>query len=142
MNRKKIYAVSAGSYSDYRVVALFSTQKRAKDFMSAVPDGDYNGIEEYELDPNITDLIKRGYSMWRVLMLKDGTTERAHRQDIGTYNVTNTGHSIWRRTQAPAYEGKGIPDCLDATVWAKTEKQAVKIVNEHRAQMIATGQWN
>jgi hypothetical protein len=139
---KNIYAVSAGSYSDYRVVALFSTPELAAKFMAAVPDSDYNEVEEYGLDQNTADLISRGYSVWSVHMLKDGTTERANRLEAGIYNVTSMGHMIWRRTQAAAYKGKGVQDCLTSTVWAKTEKQAVKIVNEHRAQMIANGQWS
>ena len=62
---KKIYAVNSGSYSDYRVVALFSTPERAQEFMAAVPDSDYNGVEEFELNPDTADLIKRGYSQRR-----------------------------------------------------------------------------
>lgn len=139
---KKIYAVNAGSYSDYRVIALFSTESLAREFMAAVPDGDYNEIEEYELNPNTADLIRRGYSIWDVHMLRDGDTERVTRNTPDLYDVRNIGHRIWRRTQAPAYKGKGIPDILTSTVWAKNETQAVKIVNEHRAQMIASGEWS
>jgi Fe-S cluster biosynthesis and repair protein YggX len=74
-------------------------------------------------------------------MLKDGTTERTDRQDAGIYNVTNMRCFIWKRSKAPAYIGKGIEDCLNSTVWAKSEKQAIKIVNEKRLQMIANGEW-
>jgi len=138
---KRVYTVSSGCYSDYRVNAIFSTKKLAKEFKRLVPDSDYNDIEEYELDPPTADLIKRGYSIWIVHMLIDGTTERVDRAEVCLYNVTREEHSIWRRTQAPAYKDKGIPDILISTVWAKTEKQAIKIVNEHRTQMIANGQW-
>lgn len=138
---KKIYAVNAGSYSDYRVVALFSTLILAREFMAAVPDSEYNDIEEYELNPKTADLIKRGYSVWCVHMLRDGTTERVFKLSTGTYDVSNVGYSIWKRTEAPAFKGMGIPDCLLSTVWAKTDKQAVKIANEHRVQMIANGEW-
>lgn len=138
---KKIYAVNSGCYSDYRVVALFSTPELAHEFMAAVPDGDYNELEEFELNPNTADLIRRGYSIWSVHMLRDGDTERVTRNNPGVYEVTNVGHRIWRRTRAPAYAGKGIPDTLTSTVWAKSETQAVKIVNEHRVQMIASGEW-
>ena len=58
------------------------------------------------------------------------------------------GGSCWRceaeaegRTKAPAYQGKGVPDCLNATVLARNEKHAIKIVNEKRAQIIAAGEW-
>lgn len=136
---KKIYAVNSGRYRDYRVVALFSTPERAQEFMAAVPDSDYNDVEEFDLNPDTADLIKRGYSPWSVHMLRDGNTERVEQLELGLYGV---GHRIWRRTQAPAYQGRGIPDILTSTVWAKGENQAVKIVNEHRARMIASGEWS
>lgn len=139
---KKIYAVNSGSYSDYRIVALFSTPELAQEFMDAVPDSDYNRVEEFDLNPDTADLIKRGYSLWTVHMLMGGDTERVERQDLSLYGIGDVGHRIWRRTQAPAYAGKGIPDILTSTVWAKSENQAVKIVNEHRAQMIASGEWS
>jgi hypothetical protein len=138
---KMVYVVSSGSYSDYRINAIFSTKKLAEEFKRVVSDSDYNAIEVYELDPNTTDMIKRGYSIWLVHMLIDGSTERVRKSETTRYDVENMGHSIWRRTQAPAYKGKGIPDILTSTVWAKTEKQAIKIVNEHRTQMIANGKW-
>jgi hypothetical protein len=144
---KKIYAVSSGDYSDYRVNALFSSKKLAEEFIEVMQKdnlygGDYYGIEEYELDPPTVDLIKRGYSVWSVLMLQDGTVERTHKTDNDKYDVSNAGFCrIWERTKAPAFKGKGIPDALNMKVWAKTEQAAIKIVNEKRAQMIAMGEW-
>jgi hypothetical protein len=100
-------------------------------------------VEEFDLNPDTADLIKRGYSLWLVHMLRDGNTELVKRQDLSLYDVGEVGHRrIWPRTQAKAYAGKGIPDILVSTVWAKSENQAVKIVNEHRAQMIASGEWS
>ena len=137
----EVYAVNSGTYSDYRICGIFSTRQKAEEFMQFVRESDYNEIEVYEIDPPIVDLIKRGYSIWRVLMRIDGTTERISKVDNEYYNVSDIGYHIWRRTEATAYKGKGIPDVLQSTVWAKTEKQAVKIVNEQRIKMIATGEW-
>jgi len=139
---KNIYAVNAGSYSDYRIIAIFSTMEKANEFMAAVPSRDYNDVEIFDLDPNTSDLIKRGYAIWRINMLKDGTTESITKSDADIYSVTRTGTTMWWRTKAPFYKDKGVPDCLISTVWAKTEKQAVKIANEHRLKMIALGQWD
>lgn len=136
---KKIYAVNAGSYSDYRVVALFSTPELAQEFMAAVPDFNYNDVEEFELNPDTADLIRRGYSLWSVHMLRNGDTERVYQEDLNSYGVLDVGHRIWRRT--PAHM-PSVPDILRSTVWAKTEDAAVKIVNEHRVQMIASGEWS
>ena len=138
---KKVYAVSSGSYSDYRVDAIFSTKELAEEFMRCIPDNDYNNIEEYEIDPPAPDLIKRGYAIWSVYMLRNGDVESVEKNETTLYAIGNIRHTIWWRTKAPAYKGKGIPDILTSKVWAKTEKQAIKIVNEHRIQMIANGEW-
>jgi hypothetical protein len=137
---KTIYAVSVGSYSNYRVVALFTTVALAEEFMAAVPDGDYNNIEEFGLDPKTSDLIRRGYSIWRVLMLRDGTTEQVSCKDVDLDEVTDIGHRVWRRSGIQ-YLRINAPDCLVSTVWAKSAEGAVKIANEHRTQMIASGEW-
>ena len=138
---KTVYAVNSGLYSDYRVDAIFSTKEKAEEFMGTIKETDFNKIEEYEIDPPVVDLIKRGYSIWVVHMLVDGTVELIRRTEHDTYTISSIGHRIWRRTQAPAYRGKGIPDVLTSKVWAKTEQRAIKIVNEHRTQMIESGQF-
>lgn len=139
---KTIYAVNSGCYSDYRIDALFSSKKLAEEYMASVPDNSYNEIEDSQLDPPTVDLLKRGYSVWNVHMLKNGDTERVERTNNDKWNITDVPtHNIWERTKARAYQGKDIEDILTSMVWAKTEKSAVKIVNEKRTQMIANGEW-
>ena len=139
---KKVYVLTSGSYSDYRINAIFSTIKLAEEFKKFVPGDDYNEIAVYEIDPDTVDLLKRGYSIWIVTMLIDGTTESCTRHEVEPYYVSDVGSKhIWRRTEAPAYKGSEMPDALNSTVWAKTAKHAVKIVNEQRTQMIANGEW-
>jgi hypothetical protein len=134
---KKVYAVNSGSYSDYRVNAMFSSKKLAKEFMQSIPKEYFNNIEEYELDPPVSDLVKRGYVLWSVSMLRDGTTEKVEKTDINVYSL-ECDHIIWKRSKDRSLKK---PDVLISTVWAKTEKQAIKIVNEQRTQMIANGKW-
>lgn len=145
MKKKMIYAVTSGTYSAYRINALFSSKKKAKDFLSAMSGNiydDFNDVEEYELDPPTADLLKRGYSVWFVLMLKDGTVERAKKTDNDKYDIGDAGcYRIWERTKAPAFRGKEIPDALEMSVWARSETAAIKIVNEKRARLIAFGEW-
>jgi hypothetical protein len=145
---KMIYAVSEGSYSDYRVSAIFSTKEKAQEFIDTMKKqsdseyDDYNDIEEYQLDPPVADLLGRGYSVYSVLMLRNGNVERVERTDNGSYDISSAGQShIWERTKAPAYRGKNVEDVLHMEVWAKDDKAAVKIVNEKRVQMIAMGEW-
>jgi hypothetical protein len=137
-----LYAVSSGSYSDYRVVAIFSTQEKAEVYKATFPDSDLNETEEYPLDPPLAEQWQEGYRVWRVVMLRDGTTEKC--QTDNSYRMVSScpDYFIWRRTEALAYAGRGIPDVLTATVLAKSSEHAVKIVNEKRAQMIANGEWD
>lgn len=140
---KKVYAVTSGWYSDYRVVAIFSTKTKAKDFIKAIPDSDYNKIEEYNVDPPASDLVKRGYSIYVVYILIDGTVERVIENETSVYKFLQIGDNIWKRTKAPAYRNDpNIQDVLISTVWAKTKEQAIKITNEHRIAMIANGKWS
>jgi len=136
-----IYVVSTGGYDEYAIAGLFTTKVKAQEYMLAVMD-EYNYIEEYELDPRTASLLKRGYSVWAVLMLFNGDVEGINRLDNTWYNIDDVGDAyIWQRSTAPYYKGKNVPDVLTARVWAKTEQQAIKIVNRKREQMIDSGEF-
>lgn len=47
---KIIYAVTSGDYSGYQIEGLFSTQKKAEEYIEHTYDPDYFRIEEYVLD--------------------------------------------------------------------------------------------
>jgi hypothetical protein len=137
-----IFAIEKGEYSDYRVVGIYSTKEVAEKVCDAINVNEDWGkatVSEWPLDPAV-DALNAGHSMHRVLMRRDGTVEECRRQDITSYEVAGECH-IWRRSTAPAYRGKGVPDVLQATVWAEDTQHAIKIVNERRGQMIAMGEW-
>lgn len=139
--KKSIWVIDQGDYSDYRVVGVFTSKKNAevvKAYIESVGSYDDPTIKEWELDPSVRE-INKGYKIFVVHMLINGDVESIRKQD--SYYHGGSSFEIWKRSETPAYEGKGIPDCLSATVWARDEKHAVKIVNEHRAQMIANGEW-
>ena len=74
-------------------------------------------------------------------MLKDGTVERVEpRSDLSGYDLQSKPW-VWPRSTAPAYAGQNVPDCLNCAVWADDKQHAVKIANEHRTRMIASGEW-
>ena len=50
MAKKIIYVVTIGDYSDYRIEGLFSTQKKAEEYIEHTYDSDFYRIEEYVLD--------------------------------------------------------------------------------------------
>lgn len=129
---KKVYVLTRGSYSDYSIVGIFSTRGKADAFKNVINcvDG-YNDLEEWELDSDAPNKIRRGYSIWTVLMLRNGRVQHVSRNKqpewYDVYCVTKPPH-IWKRT-------------LYALVWAKTSTYAIKIANEYRAQFIANNQW-
>lgn len=144
-NQKSVWVVEQGSYSDYRVVGVFSTEENAQQVAAAVntPEedkwGDGATVSEWPLDPAV-DELRQGFAMYSVHMLEDGTTEKVEREAVHGYGITGS-LVMWRRSTARAYRGKDAKDLLDATVWAKDEDHAIKIANEHRTRMIATGEW-
>jgi hypothetical protein len=139
---KKIWVVEQGSYSDYHVVGVYSSKVNADkiaELLNAKERHDEAEVAEWILDPAIEEL-RSGYTLWRIVMLRDGDTEGHSNIEFGSYNVVNEFY-VQQRSKAPAYMGQGISDCLQATVWARDLNHAVKIVNEHRTMLIAEGKW-
>jgi hypothetical protein len=141
--KKSVWVIEQGSYSDYRVVGVFTSKAKAEQIAEALRKSescyDAPEVAEWPLDPAVAEL-NAGLTMWNVLMLKDGTVERAQATEFSAYSMGGEVN-LWERTKAPAYARKGIPDALHAIVWAKDKKHAIKSVNEMRAQWIATGKW-
>lgn len=139
---KSIFAIEQGTYSDYRVVGVFSSKENAEIVAARInADDPYNHatVAEWPLDPAVNEL-NQGMSQFIVHMLKDGTVERCDPWEITGYGLAGEIHE-WQREEAPAYRGTGKPNVLNATVWATDAQHAIKIVNEHRIQMLALGQW-
>lgn len=132
----KVWIVTSGQYSDCRTDGVFSSKASADAFIAAMypdDDGDCNGAYEVTLDTCI-DKISQGLLVWNVQMRVDGTTD-AVRQG-GNRQMHHAGYRIrdWG-----VWEARYL--VLDAVVWARDERHAVKIVNEHRAQLIACDAW-
>ena len=139
-----VFLVTAGDYSDYRLIACFTTNRKAQAFIDAVDDKhvEFNDIEVRELNPDTVNMLSNGYSIWLIQMLKNGNTERVEKLDCNVYNAVCERLTMWRRSTAPAYIGKNIPDIMMFNIWAKDKTSAVKIANEKRAQMIANNEWD
>lgn len=137
-----VFVIEQGSYSDYRVVGVYTTREAADMVCAAInaeETWEKAEVAEWPLNPAAGEL-NAGRSMHRVVMRRDGTVEECRKQDITAYNISGSW-SIWRRSTAPAYRGRGIQDALTAMVWADDSQHAIKIVNERRGQMIAMGEW-
>lgn len=147
MNKKKVYKVylvTTGAY-EFNVIAPFDSIEAAEEFMRLVP-GQYNEIQTYKVNPETTMLIKNGYSMCDVIMLKDGTVESVYWREPSPGDSVTVAceniHYLWERTKAPAYrDDPEIQDVIKSRVWAKNKKHAIRIVEKQRAAMVAAGEW-
>ena len=138
-----IWVIEKGSYSDYRVVGVYSTKEGAELVCARINgEGSYEPatVAEWPLDPGV-EAINQGLAPFTVWMLRDGTTEKCVQYDDDFEYTFNDSLTIWRRSGAPAYRGQHVQDCLTGRVFAKDSIHAIKIVNERRVQMIANGEW-
>ena len=129
----KIYLVSAGDYSDYsdyRIIAFFSTKEKAQEFMETFKE-QYNEIEEFNLDSDYVDKIKNGYSIWHVRMKRNGDVEKISLLENTVVSIENMFCLITNGKEFLVYD-----------VFAKSEEHAIKIANEKRIMMIANGEWS
>ncbi len=140
---RTVFVIKQGSYSDYHVVGVFSTKEKAQLVFDALKNGDdYDKPEmvEWPIDPAV-DELSAGLKPFYVQMNFDGSTERLEPRNLSSYEL-GMAVTIWERTKALAYAyAPDIRDILTATVFAKDEQHAVKIVNEHRTRLIAEGKF-
>jgi hypothetical protein len=121
---KQIYIVTMGEYSDYQIVGVFDKEELAEEYKG---DDNWARIEEYDLNPQRLK-IAPGKAAYRVWMRRDGDTKDVREREDGI-DTTDI------RFGEPDDHG------LYACVLAKSPQHAVKIVNEHRVQLIANGEW-
>ena len=78
----RIYVVTKGEYSNYRIVALFSTEERADEYVSELNQDAYAyaRVEEYELDTPRDDLE----GCWSIVIDQDGTLVSETWDNLGT----------------------------------------------------------
>jgi len=124
---KKVFVVTAGSYSDYHIVGVFSTKKLAEEYRCKLGADD---VEEFELDGFAKSLYSKGYTRYLVWFRGDTTT--VVDPDITFHNDHLDAKYIF------THRNRSSGD-LDVELFAKDEKHAVKIASEIRSQIIASG---
>lgn len=128
-----IYLVSKGDYSEYHVLAVFDDKAKAERYAEL----ERGYVEEYQLNPEFRE-PPNGWFAWSVQMDRDGN---------GVYGVTrvyqmSASSSIddvnfeygWQPT-------RGVRPAVSFYVWGKDEEHAIKVANEKRVALVATGLW-
>lgn len=127
----EVYIVTRGSYSDYSIAAVFSTEKKAWDFVRYWMENgnpwDWRDaeVETREIDPHGRDL-KDNLAPYFVRMDRDGNTSQLF-ECRETASEGNTG-----------FDRQGN---LYMHPRARDKKHAVKIVNERRGRILAENKW-
>lgn len=140
----KVWIIEQGSYSDYRVVGIYTTAENAQricDRINQNEDYEKAEVSERELDPGI-DALNQGLNKFFIVMAADGVLERCEEsRSWDGYDIAD-GSTLrpWRRTTAPAWQGmEGIIDAVQGSIFARDVEHATKIVNEHRLVLLAEG---
>jgi hypothetical protein len=117
MNRS--YVVSTGTYSDYRVVAVFDSRQEAENYTAT-----YGGtVEAYPRNP-VVPPAPAGLQRYLIAIYSDRVVvhDRSESGVAGTPNLEGT-----------YIEKCTVQGCWCAYVWAKDESHAAKIGNELRS---------
>jgi hypothetical protein len=126
---KKIYVVSRGSYSDYRVEALFSTEEKADNYISATKARNHSWNDPFK-EEFVLDCPRKIWTKKYVSIEKNGAA-LVYYTDVDIYD--RPGFNGWDNTKSPP--------ALNWIVQTKSDKRAIKVANEKRAQIIALGLW-
>ena len=147
---KNIYIVTAGEYSDYHIVAVFSTEEKANAFCAMFKSREFM-VEDYEVDAKV-EATNKGLKQYHVNMNKDGSlfagwwnnpTGISLYKDESLLDNFQTTDYLLDSNFNKRYNDPTIPKelFLGVICWAKDKKHAIKIANERRAQYIALGKW-
>lgn len=128
---KTLYMLSCGSYSDYRVVGIFSTPEKWAEAEKLY--GDTNEMDEIQLDE--MPYHPPGLYAWSVHMNAHGDTEQLGRE-VAALEHDSSEHFIPGVWFSPYGRGYGY-----FYVWAEDAEHAVKVVNEWRTRIIALNLW-
>jgi hypothetical protein len=109
-----IYLLTAGEYSDYHIVAAYSTRELAEKAQELCPD---SGIEEYELDSKQIPEHPPGHTAWHTL-INVFTNEILFSYQCDGINGFEVGESYTERNHTSIYE---------VNCWARDEEHARKI---------------
>lgn len=115
-----VYIVSTGCYSDWSIVAICSSEEKAKDVMALYPKSDLNEIETWELDAHGN---RPGQRIWQVRMNPEGETS-------------------WVEPCPHLHEDYISSPERCFHMFAKDKTHAVKIANERRIQLLAENKWD
>lgn len=135
IDSKEIFIVTSGTYSDYRINAVFSTRELAERAIKECADWIGYEIELFPIDEKVP-VLGLGFKMFSVHLSREGNLLKCEEQHLSMDDLSappTSRHIYPARDKTPSYIG--------VTVLTKSEEQAIKIANDVRAQSIANNEW-
>lgn len=133
---KKIYIITEGEYSDYHITGVAEDRETAELLIKNWGRGQYI-IEEYYINSLDDAKTIQNKTKFEVTMWKNGNS-----------NVMKSNYQEGGFLQDPRFffwggmQTGGIEVVMELEVWANSKEHAVKIANEKRSRLIASGEWD
>ena len=142
MDKKKVYVVTKGSYSDYRIVRVFSNPDLAEKFVKASEDDGWETmrVETYDLDDettlNLNELI---WEVTRVVIKKETSYFAYHNSEVKLGDIVWDTEAMVDSYGIKNYENKAKKkgfylcdsgDLFGIILFAPNKEAALKIANE------------
>lgn len=130
---KTVFVVTTGSYSDFRIKGVFSSAKKADEYISRskksqiAHNTDYNDVEEWTLDELAAS---KEYTHWHyTLFLDDGAqVDPVHTSE--QFGIPQNNGQIFEKV--PYYQGRGIVRVQSC----KSAAHAKKLAAEKRQEWL------
>jgi hypothetical protein len=131
----KIYILTEGAYSDFTILGVAEDMETAT-FLVNKWGGEIE-IREYYLNTKEDSKFINGKTLYEVTMWKNGNSkvEKDKNQVADAY--TDPKFYFWGGMRSG-----GVEVIMELDCWANDEKHAVKIANDKRASLIASGEWD
>ena len=129
----KVYSVSSGLYSDFHIMAVFTTEAMANAYVAAAKQLEDPSVTEWEVDQP----IEWGY-LTQLLMDRQGATYHVRTR---WRSVTEAGYTLCRDgNTSQALHSAVVTGDAPPNDPAHVER-AIKVTNEIRTRLIASGEW-
>ena len=116
----KVYVVTSGSYSDYRIEEIFAKKDDAEALAAVLSDG--NEVDEWEVNK------RRVVPLWSLWMKRNGDSDDDY---CSPYANTGDKEVIY------CYDD----DSVHFDVLADSLERAIKVANERRAIILSQNLW-
>ena len=125
-----VYVVTEGTYSDYHICGIFTTQENAEEYISVFFKDDrwseYR-IEEHDLNPYMAK-FEEGLKPYFVRIDKEGKIDK-----VETTRFTDD--------QTHKVRFSSFNEYMIVYCWARDPEHAIKIAGERRTRVLAADAW-